>query len=265
MKLEYSFNRMWSSLRGPGAVRLIVLGHQKSGTSAVGALLAKMLARSYAQDPFYACDVGRGQVAYEVVNGSVLLGQAVAANRSLFCRYVLKDPDLTFVVEQLPDVFPNAKLVFVVRDPRDTIRSIADRLKLSWEELSQPLKPQAAMNRHWKLILGGELPAGNFNGMAVAEVLAHRWVKAVSAYIEHQRGNLVIRYEDFCNDKIGSLTQLAKRLGLVARSDISRWVDVPFQPKGVGGASWDDRMGHHTVTIIEEVCSSHMRRFNYSQ
>jgi len=256
--------RAWSVLRKPTAVRVIVLGHQKSGTSAIGALMARLIKHSYANDPLYWCDHGRGEYANRVVNDPGTLRQVINSKRAYFFRYIVKDPDLTFVMEDLPYAFPNARLIFVVRDPRQVIRSIADRLNLSADTLSKPFQATPDINRHWSLILSGQLPIITNRNLAVSEVLARRWIKSVEMYLRNEGRVLMIRYEDFCAHKLDSLRQLIRQMNIRERGDISEWVNAEHQPKDNSQADLEIRLGLDSLVRIEKLCSNHMSKFQYS-
>src|SRR5690606_22302361 len=56
------------------AVRVVVLGHQKSGTTAIASLLAKMVRRDYANDPLYSVDRGRAELVERTMRTPNSLG-----------------------------------------------------------------------------------------------------------------------------------------------------------------------------------------------
>jgi signal transduction histidine kinase len=244
------------------AVKLVVVGHQKSGTTAVGALLARMVGGSFANDPLYECDWGRGQAVKEVVDNPEQLGRLVSEKRGLFCKTVLKDPDLTFLLPQCQRVFDKAQIVFVARDPVSTIRSIADRLDLSSKDLGQPADCVTLPNRHWRLILSSQLP--EVGGTTVAEVLARRWSRAAREYLHHADRVHFIRYEDFIADRSHQLKDLLSELRMRKRNDAAHWLNHPFQPRGQAQTDITERIGARNLEIIESVCSETMERLDYS-
>ena len=46
------------------------------------------------------------------------------------------------------------------------------------------------------------------------EKMAHHWNLTVQKYIDHENNMVLIRYEDFMLDKVGSISNLAKQVGL---------------------------------------------------
>jgi hypothetical protein len=250
-------------VRGPGRVRVLVLGHQKSGTTAVGALLASATGLDFANDPLYRVDWGQAGVVRDVFNGDTDLALTVEENRLRFCSRVLKDPDLSFLIEDCVRVFPNASLVNVARDPRHVIRSIADRLNLSQEDLRSPVMGPSEMSRHWRLILDGVLP--EVPGSTVVERLIWRWKQAWAQYVTFRGQCELLRYEDFMSDKAAVIYELADKLGLEVRHGIEDRVDVQFQQRGRSGVPLEDRLGIENVRTIESLCEEEMDSLGYSR
>ncbi|NEP45581.1 MAG: hypothetical protein F6K35_42755, partial [Okeania sp. SIO2H7] len=106
---------------------ILVLGNQKSGTSAIAALLAEMTDLSVTIDlrkeipnPTYD----------KIIKGELTFSEFVQLNKLDFSRDIVKEPNLTLLDRELAEYFPNSDFVFVIRDPRDNIRSILNRLQL---------------------------------------------------------------------------------------------------------------------------------------
>lgn len=245
-------------------VQVIVFGHQKSGTSAIASLLAKASGLDYAQDPLYRLDRGSAARLSELLNGQRTLDSMVSRHRRVICRPIIKDPDLIHVYDQCRRVFAGAKSVFVVRDPRDTIRSIADRLSLDANDLQRPAKEPPISVEHWRKILSGELPhADNYQGASVARVLADRWRRAAQQYLARSDEFLLVRYEDFNRDKQATIDRALAEIGIDSRFAIDPWLDYAFQPKGKTDIHWEERLGRDTLEIIEGECKSLMMEFDY--
>lgn len=105
---------------------IFVVGNQKSGTTAVGALLAECGGVSFNNDPLH----GRKEKLKDFITGDLEFARFVKKSRSAFRRAVIKDPEFTFLYSQIASVFPAAQFVFVIRDPRDNIRSVLNRLQI---------------------------------------------------------------------------------------------------------------------------------------
>ena len=110
---------------------IIVLGHQKTGTSVIAALLGEATGKSVTIDMFHHNNKIRPFFREDIFNKKLSLRDFIQANALYFSTDIIKEPDLTFHYEALLNYFPKAKFVFVIRDPRDNIRSILNRLKIS--------------------------------------------------------------------------------------------------------------------------------------
>ena len=233
--------------------RVVVLGHQKTGTSAIGSLLALKTGTSYSQDPFYQMDRGSAVALREVAAEPEKFAAVAAQNADLFRAQIVKDPDFIYFFPQLKFAYPDAAHVFVTRRPEDMIRSIIGRLGLTVDALEQPAAAleQQLPNQHWLAVLGG-FEVGNSGNAAQTEPpqqrsaawnLLQRWIECNRIYFANQNEMHIIRYEDFCQSKASTLQSLTALLGLRARHDISSSLDRQFQPSGrsrAGRLSLDD-------------------------
>ena len=241
-----------------GRERLFVLGNQKSGTTAIAGLLGDItqlpttldIKREY-----------RAPTLHLVTSGAMKLEQMIIKNISEFARPIVKVPNLTFHHEDLKRLFPNARFLLVVRDPRDNIRSILNRLKLPGTLKTLTQEHWDQMPIAWRYVLNNE-----WQGIQAAnhiESLAKRWNVAASVFLKPDAPMMVVRYEDFLQDKVGTITHLAKSLGLDIRSDIADRVHVQFQPAGVRNVRWDDFFGEENLGTINTICGPLMSKFNY--
>jgi len=244
--------------RSAGDVRavpeVIVLGNQKSGTSAVASLLADLGGRTKTID-IPALWERRGA---EVMRGDRALADVVRADPRPFARCLVKEPMMTFFLDQVREVFPGSKLVFVVRDPRDNARSLLNRRELPGhlDELTDELR--AGLGERITVdpaVWGG---AGeNYVG-----VLGHRWNLAVENWRRHREACRLVRYEDFLADKLGCLTALARDLGIEPIGDVRDKLDVQYQPRGNRAVSWPDFFGPN-LARLERICGESMAEFGY--
>jgi hypothetical protein len=206
---------------------IFVLGNQKSGTTAIAALLAKYAGLSSTLD----LTTHYSSLIVDIHHGEASVESLISQNTLEFSRDVIKDPNLTFLYSNLRKSFPDAKFVLIVRDPRDSIRSILDRLglpgdrtSLSTPKYKKALSEYDGMYDAWKIVLDGSwmgLDADHYVGM-----LAARWQRAATIYLEHAEDIELIRYEDFCADKVGEIKDLAGRLGLSQKNRIEHEVDL---------------------------------------
>ncbi len=249
-------------------VKLIVLGHQKSGTTAIASLLARISDSSLSNDPLFMIDQGAGEAVDELISLQNQLKTLCRMYPDLFTKKIIKDPDFIFIFSSLKKVYINARYLFVVRDPRDTIRSICNRLRiLGTEKLEKPKYNDMYMgNHHWELILSGELPAQkniDHKHTNYIQNLANRWNMAIEIYLNNVDDIILIKYEDFLQNKEKIITRLAVDAGLQCKKSIAEYVDIQYQPKGNANADWNEFFGRDNLASIENICGLHMQKFGY--
>lgn len=241
-----------------------ILGHQKSGTTVIAALLAEISNKSVTIDPFHHIDL-KAKLRTKLFQNEITLEQILQQRKLYFSTPLIKDPSFTFFYPSLSACFPEAKYIFVMRDPRDTIRSVLNRLKIpgnlpnlqpdSWNQL-------ASMDaKGWLFMLQGHLP--EVPGKSYIERLAHRWNLAAETYLMHKDAMVLVRYEDFLQDKVGTIQSLAQAVGLKATGDIADRVNIQYQPRGDRNINWLDFFGAENLTKIEEICQEKMQIFKY--
>ncbi|RME38856.1 MAG: hypothetical protein D6788_06610, partial [Planctomycetota bacterium] len=111
----------------PHPAPVIVLGNQKSGTTVIAALLAESAGCAVTLDIFFRF---RRPVLARLLTGRDSLDRFIRRHPYWFSHPIIKEPSLTFFHDDLRRLFPSARFVFIVRDPRDNIRSILNRLRL---------------------------------------------------------------------------------------------------------------------------------------
>lgn len=247
---------------GVGTSPVFVLGNQKSGSTAIAALLAECIGGKPSLDVLY-----QSRTRLEDLLGQDEAIAALAQRRSkAFSAEVVKDNDFIFILPSLRAAFPDAPVVFVVRDPRDNIRSILNRVNLPGSQ--QDLTTEQYAN------LRDTLPGWHSivtNAGIVAEpqqyveALAERWARAVSAYLEAADRITLIRYEDFCTDKRGQIEKLSRSLGRPVVHDITGSQDRQFQPRGDREITPEAFFGPDNLRRIEARCGALMSRLGYQQ
>ncbi|HEV57045.1 MAG TPA: sulfotransferase [Phycisphaerales bacterium] len=239
---------------------VFILGNQKSGTTAIAALLAKATGKSITLDIFYNLPA---RIEMALLTGELPLSRFVAENPQYFATDLVKEPGLTFVYEPLSTHFPQARSVLCLRDPRDNIRSMLNRVNLPGRlDRLTPEHWQAVPNLLWKHILEGRL--FGCDGVNYIDTLARRWNRALAVYERHHDRVILARYEDFVVDKTGFIASLARRLGMESRHDISAHVDVQYQPRGDHTVTWEEFFGPANLQIIERTCAEGMRAHGYA-
>ena len=237
---------------------IILLGNQKSGTTAIAALLAEMTGLSATLDLKKEMT---NPVIDRIKAGELSMRAFVRRNKLDFSREIIKEPSLSPYYPELAAEFPRARFVMVIRDPRDNLRSILNRLKISGSLDDIPEGERARISRAWELILDGRWLG--LDGTNYIEMLAQRWNYITDLYLANPDRMILVKYEDFSKNKIGKLHELASALGLEKKNDVSSRVDVQFQPAGDRSVRWMDFFGPGNLSAIERICGDRMRRLGY--
>lgn len=239
---------------------ILVFGNQKSGTSAIAALLGETTDLSYTIDIFCRYIGLEERLFLRVASLEELLTKGLY----YFSKDIVKDPSFIFFYDEFLDRFPDSQRVFVIRDPRQNIRSILNRLRLpgNVENLSsehwQFIQKQFP---NWYIVLDGGL-AGH-KGKTYIETLALRWRRVFQIYLKHQTELILIQYETFNQDKVKSIHELASKIGLQAIRNIDHIKDVQFQPKGNPKVELEDFFGTDNLKRIEDICGEEMIALGY--
>jgi intein-encoded DNA endonuclease-like protein len=113
----------------------------------------------------------------------------------------------------------------------------------------------------WEFIMDGSAlgyATGNY-----IERLARRWRAAVQVYLQHSESSTLVRYEDFLSDKPAFIRDLASRVGLESRVDISHRVDHQWVHRGNSKVSWSDFFSAGNLKRIEDICHEEMEAVGY--
>jgi hypothetical protein len=236
---------------------ILVLGNQKSGTSAIAALLAEMTGLSVSIDLRKEIE---NPTYHKVKQGELSFAEFVKLHKLDFSRAIVKEPNLTLFYEELVDYFPQCQFVIVIRDPRDNIRSILNRLKIPGNLERLSTEYQEEMTPAWDLILDNSWLG--LNGDYI-EMLAQRWNLMTDVFLNHSEQMILSRYEVFVQDKVGEIARLAKSLNLPQVNDIAAKVDIQFQPRGNKNVKWLDFFGAENLSKIESICQEKMKQLDY--
>ena len=245
---------------------ILIIGNQKSGTTAIASLLGEATGQSVTIDMFYHIDKKEPFYRESLVrlyNQSLILDSFIKKRAFYFSTKIIKEPELTFFYESLTEIFPRAKFVFVVRDPRDNIRSMLNRLDIPGNLPSISKEYTGELQRFiaWQLIVQGECP--KIAGKNYIERLSKRWNMASDIYLHNQDNIVIIRYEDFVENKVSSINHLAEKVGLEIINDISEKVDIQYQSRGDRNISIKAFFGEENLKIINTTCEERMRNFSY--
>ena len=157
---------------------MFVLGGQKSGTTAIAALLAELTDRKLTSD-FTHEDAADYRT--RVFDRDIPFADLVRRHKRQFGGEIVKDPNLSFFLDELRSAFPAARLVFISRDPREQVRSLLDWMGLPGDrdEVDVVSKPALAHHENRRMLLEGRWP--RVEGRNYVERLAARWRVAGSS------------------------------------------------------------------------------------
>nr|WP_272506842.1 sulfotransferase [Salinibacter ruber] len=236
---------------------VFVLGNQKSGTTVIAAGLAHCAGVSATLDlRDLTADLLTG-----VYDGRVSVGGFINRYRLSFSRRLIKEPNLTFLYGALAEHFPKAQFLLIVRDPRDNLRSFLNGFHVPGHLEALGPEHQQALNPVWRAIV--------FNhGLGIAgenyvDGLARRWNRAADVYLNHPENVQLVRYEDFCSDKTGTIKTLVRALNLEVRHDPSSIVEQQHQGRGNRSVEWNEFFGGSNLNRIEARCASRMKALGY--
>lgn len=243
----------------PHPAPVFMLGNQKSGTTAIAALLGRATGLPASLDLRRET---RNDFWPRVTRGEVPFDRLLRRNGRDFSRPIVKEPNLTFFTAELRERFPSARFAFVLRDPRDNARSILDRVGLPGDLPALDGRHQAQVDPGFALVLDGRW-LGIEAGPHYVDRLAERWNACLAVYEREAHAMALLRYEDFVADKPGAVERLARELDLSVRHDVSPHVDRQYQMRGRRGVDWRDFFGPN-LARIERRCAAGMRRHGYA-
>lgn len=238
-----------------------ILGAPKSGTTAIAQLLSRATGQALTSD--FQRAISRPSLQAELACRLISFDEFVEQYRLEFSRPLIKEPFLSFHLDDLRRRFPAARFVGIVRNPFQNIRSILNRLRVpgdlerldfeEWEELRKV--------RAWRMSLQSELigrPTSSY-----IEAMAYRWAFACRALLENPSSVICIRYEDFLVDKKAFIERLAEQLNLTVVNDIADSVDVQFQRKGDRGVDVNAFFGEANYARIQRITGDVAARLGY--
>lgn len=262
--IGFTLNTIVYKLKSIGKKRtlspIFVLGNQKSGTSAIAALLGTLSSSTTAIDLFYSGF--KYSLFIDWKTKKITTEEFISRNKVEFARRIIKEPHLSLFYTELKKEFPHAKFVMIVRNPIDNIRSILDRLNINGKKSHLDRKDKRNIFYSWNLLFSNHWLGGN--KQQYIEVLSERWNIIMDSYFENQKDIILVKYENFLKDKIGILNKLSKELGLKNTDDISTLLDKAFQPKGKNSTQNPiEFFGEENLNIITRICKINMEKLGY--
>ena len=240
---------------------IFVLGNQKSGTSAVAALLARATGLSY--------DIDLGGLRtpqYDTIYSDRTQLGGVLANRAgvEISKGLVKEPNLTFLLPELRSLYPRSRYAFVIRHPYANIRSILNRLKLPGDLASIDVADYPEISPMWEAILYNRWVGDTGQPLNYVGRSAERWRVAASIYLASGPETQLIKYEDFNASKLAAIAGLAERLKLPIKYDISPYLDVQYQRAGEKITDYASFFGTRNLATVQQQCEPVVGRLGYA-
>lgn len=184
--------------------------------------------------------------------------EVLSLNRYPFSFDIMSAADAGSFLPQMKTALPEMRVVFLLRDPRDVICSVLERINkgdTSTIEVSD--LDYRYLQVEWLGITEDD----------PIRKLALRWNKWLEL-AKTVNGVIFIRYEDFIRDKPRLIADLAARLGLPSRFDISGDMDRQMSKSGTdtrirGAGRWQEMLPAATARLIEATCREGMLAFGY--
>lgn len=169
-----------------------------------------------------------------------------------------KVPGFAPVLPQLRKCYPNCPAVYVVRNPRDVIASAFRTFRITTrDEFSR-------------------IPWVQANWLGIEETdpfarLAMRWRIYLerAAQVDHVK---YVRYEDFCDNKVDTIHQLAKFLDLkidlefvrsICDQQASNQNARSYPPQGPNSWQSVPAISAADIEMVEQICGPHLATWGY--
>lgn len=233
----------------PNKHALWIFGMQKSGTSAIAALLAHRSGKSVTIDTPLLWH----PYSTHIKSGILDLGQHVKNNPYPFSKDIIKEPSASLMIDFIKCYFELQRFVFIVRNPFDVIRSILNRLNLTGNGVVLNID---SVNKNWQPMF--------VDGENYVKKLADIYVKVYSQehYLNHPNCVLV-KYEDFKHNKECFIDDLCDSLGLKKVNSIESVKNKQFQPKGKQVDDFRAYFGETNFNLILKTTIKQLEYFDY--
>jgi hypothetical protein len=225
--------------------QIVVIGHQRSGTSAIASLLSAAAAVRLVDDPPWTYTPNVRQVYGDGAATTTYLEE----HRTDFEFGILKAPALTPLAPFIERWKPSLRFVVVVRNPRDTVAA-----SLEWRRH----RDDDSDFNFWDL---GWLGIEETDRL---RALAWRWRRYMEMAEQLKRATWV-SYDCFCCDKEGTVRRLVAALGLEECACVASLTERQFKKnfgdRRIRGLDrWRSEFSVEQVEQIDALCDSTWRR-----
>jgi len=179
-------------------------------------------------------------------------------------RFGDASPDLAYCAETLIDAFPDAQIVQVVRDGRDTVASmLGDPLSMYWFRPGVANIDDEFPNPFYGI--EDETDRFTWTGLSTAAKCALRWRGAIrlAARLRAQLNAdqlKTLRYEDMIFDPRGAAAALSEFTGATVAAPVTR---KHREVKSQAG-SWRHLLSASDVSDVEKIAGEELRRLGYA-
>ena len=233
-----------------------VVGTQRSGTTLLGRML------SAHPNLFVINEIGgiqnilasakNGPEAYEKIDAKFQSKKQISIQEVLSAekrtRWSLKDPSLTYCLDNLKRLFPKSKIIFIVRDGRAVANSY---LQVKW-------------------------------GVANIYAAGERWKKEIEIQREfwesHRDICWQVKYEDLLANPEKELQTISSFLGeeySASMLSYSKQSNTIIKPKASNEnafrqidrsmeAKWKKELTHYQISVFESIAGQQLKEFGYS-
>ena len=256
---NFIIRKIWSIFSKVNPNPLFILGNPKSGTTIIANLLSKVTKQTLTSDIQNVIKYAPLQLDFNLLSFDDFIKQ----HKYEFSKEIIKEPFLSFYTQELIESFPNAKFIWIVRNPYQNIRSILNRLKIpgNLQEINFSNFAELEKTPAWKLNLQSRM--FGYNSSNYIEALAFRWNHAIKIYRQNKNKIVLVKYEDFIIDKKKYIEDLALDLGFTIQTDISDYVNIQYQPKGNAEIDLKEFFGEENYKVIERLCKENMKELGY--
>lgn len=241
---------------------IFLLGNEKSGTTAIAALLSMASGSSVQLDIPEVWD----PMQTKLHGRCKKLSEFIAGHSFRFSKDIIKEPVLTFEIECLRTIFPNARFNLIIRDPRNNIRSILNRLAIDAKANdinSIETKENAQTWTSWLTVLDNEWLLPREDHTSFIKSMSLRWNYIYELSLRHQEYLNVVKYEDFLENKVEFIEKLCASNKLSSGSTFHDQVDHQYQSKGDNSLSWEAYFGEENLSVINSICEEGIKYFGY--
>jgi len=177
---------------------------------------------------------------------------------------VIKEPNGSIGAPLLMEIFPESRMILLVRDPRDVVASSIDsRKEGSWRyQRRQRIGDVRVEEAAEKIIKEADQFVRNR-----AEGYVQAIGNAKEAYEAHRGRKVLVRYEDLRSDTLGTMKRIYSELEIpVEEGELSRavekhsWENIPEEDKGEGKfyrkatpGGWKEDLTEEQAKMVEEI------------